>query len=67
MKIEKQLNIKYRTLILGKPEFDAVPKAVLLNDEKFSVIDVSHGVRPPFMSLEIEKTELDLVCKTLTN
>lgn len=67
MKIEKQLNIKDRTLVLGKPDYDAVPKTVLLGDESFSVIGLSHGVKPPFVSLEIEKTDIDLVGKTLTN
>ena len=56
MKIERQLNIKDRTLLLGVPKFDVIPESVEIEGEKHKVIGISHGVKPPFVSLEIEKT-----------
>lgn len=66
MKVEKQMNIKDRTLLLGMPEYDALPKVVHSNNERYKVIGASLGVLPPFLSLEIEITPNDLTGKTIT-
>lgn len=63
MKIEKQLNIKDRTLLLGVPDFDVVPESIKIDNAVYKVIGISHGVKPPFLSIEIEKTENELVGK----
>ena len=65
MKVEKQLNIADRSLILGIPSYDSIPKVVSAANEKINVIGVSLGAKPPFMSLEIEKISFDLVGKTV--
>lgn len=67
MKVEKQLNIKDRTLLLGVPDYDAIPKVVVVDDRKINVIGTSLGVKAPFLSLEIEKTAVNLIGKTITN
>ena len=61
MKIERQLNIKDRTLLLGVPKYDAIPKSIEIEGKQYKVIGISHGVRPPFVSLEIEKTSKEVV------
>lgn len=61
MIVEKQLNIKDRTLILGIPNNGAIPSNVTCNNVKFGVIGMSYGALPPYVSLEIEKTDTDLV------
>lgn len=60
MKVEKQMNIKERTLLLGVPDFDKIPKTVSVNNRKFKVIGTSYGVKLPYISLEIENTNVDL-------
>lgn len=60
MKIEQQMNIKDRTLLLGVPEYDSIPEEVFIDNDKYKVIGVSHGVKPPYMSLEIENTNKEL-------
>ena len=66
MKIDKQLNIQDRTLLLGVPNYDVIPKIILVDDDKYSVIGISHGVNPPYLSLEIEKTASNLEGKSIT-
>lgn len=66
MKIDKQLNIQDRTLLLGVPNYDVIPKIILVDDDKYSVIGISHGVNPPYLSLEIEKTDSNLEGKSIT-
>ena len=65
MKIEGQYNIHDRTLICGVPEYDVIPKDMLADDIPIKLIGVSLGTKPPYMSLEIEKTNYDLVGKTI--
>lgn len=65
MKIEKQLNIKDRTLLLGKPQTRVVPDSVSVEGNVFKVVGTSLGVTPPYISLEIERTEIDLVGKII--
>lgn len=65
MKIERQLNIKDRTLLLGIPNYDVIPKVVVADGHEVNVIGVSHGAKLPYMSLEVEKTAEDLVGKTI--
>ena len=65
MRVEKQMNIKDRTLLLGVPENDVMPKTISVDDKVFAVIGTSPGVKPPFMSIEIEKTTDDLTGKTV--
>ena len=60
MIVEKQLNIKDRTLLLGIPNDGAIPNGVACNGGEFRVIGRSYGARPPYISLEIEKTDVDL-------
>lgn len=59
MKIERQLNLKDRTLLLGVPNYDEIPKVVVINETKYKVLGASLGTKPPYLSLEIEKTALD--------
>lgn len=61
MKIESQMNMHDRTLICGIPKFDSIPKEVTIAGKRFIVIGVSSGVNPPYMSLEIEKTDTKMV------
>ena len=65
MRVEKQMNIKDRTLLLGVPENDVIPKTISVDDKVFVVIGTSSGVKPPFMSIEIEKTTDNLTGKTI--
>ena len=60
MKIDKQLNIQDRTLLLGVPDFDVIPEYVKIDDIEYKVVGISHGVKPPFVSLEIEKSKFIL-------
>ena len=55
MKIERQLDMKDRTLLLGVPRYDSIPEIVEIEGKRHKVIGVSHGVKPPFVSLEIER------------
>ena len=65
MKVESQLNLHDRTMVCGKPVFDTVPEAVDVDGETFVVIGISHGIKLPFMSLEISKTNEKLVGKNI--
>ena len=65
MKIEKQLNIKDRTLIAGIPEYDVIPSHIEVDGHRFAVIGTSLGIQPPFISLEIERTDIHLEGKTI--
>lgn len=65
MKIDKQLNLQDRTLLLGEPNFNELPKIVYCGNVEYNVIGVSSGVPSPYISLEIEKEEANLVGKTL--
>jgi len=65
MNIEKQLNIKDRTLLLGKTKESVIPEVVSVDGHTFKVLGRSLGVKSPFISLEIEKTNIDLVGKTI--
>lgn len=67
MQIEHQMNINDRTLLLGIPEYDVIPKKVSSENDKYKVIGISQGVKLPYMSLEIEKTTIDLVGKEITD
>ena len=61
MKIEKQLNLDDRTLLAGKPTFDSIPAYVEINNKTYKVIGRSMGIALPFISLEIEKSDDNLV------
>ena len=65
MKIEKQLNIKDRTLLSGVAEYDAIPDAVSVDGNSYKVIGTSYGVKLPYISLEVEKTDNDLEGKEI--
>ena len=65
MKIEKQLNIKDRTLLSGVAEYDTIPDAVSVDGNRYKVIGTSYGVKLPYISLEIEKTDNDLEGKEI--
>lgn len=67
MKIEKQLNtIADRTLILGIPDYNVIPSEISANNNKYKVIGVTNGIKLPYMSLEIEKTDDILVGISVT-
>lgn len=65
MKIEKQMNIEDRTLLLGIPEAFVFPDSVCVDDKNYKVIGITMGCPVPFLSLEIEKTNSDLVGKII--
>lgn len=66
MKVEKQLNILAdRTLLLGKSEDSIIPESISLDGKTFQVLGKSPGVHPPFISLEIEKTTVNFLGKTI--
>lgn len=67
MTIKKQLNLLDRTLILGVCNFDKIPDIIVCKNQEIKVIGVSHGIKLPYISLEIEKTNLDLIGKKITN
>lgn len=64
MKIESQLNISDRTLLAGQPGFTKIPKNITIDGDKYKVLGVSGGANLPFMSLEIERTNKQLIDKT---
>lgn len=66
MKIEQQLNMKDRTLLLGKPDYNIIPNNVSVDENTFKVIGISCGVKLPYISIEIEKTDLELIGKIAT-
>lgn len=65
MKVEQQMNINDRTLLLGVPQYDVFPKTIFVDEKEFVVIGSSFGVKLPYLSLEIERTTDNLVGKTL--
>lgn len=66
MKVEKQLNILAdRTILLGNSEGESIPENISLDGKTFHVLGKSPGVVPPLTSLEIEKTNIDFVGKTI--
>ena len=67
MKVESQMIVKDRTLVAGIPNFDTLPDEVTADGKTFKVIGVSRGVKLPYISLEIEKTNIDLEGKIITD
>lgn len=67
MNIEKQLNLENRTLILGVPKYNAIPETIMIDDKPYKVIGISAGAKPPFVSMEIERTDKKLTGKTAVN
>lgn len=65
MTVEKQWCLADRTLVLGKAEYDEIPKIVKMNKENIHVLGISSGVVPPLLSLEIERQTDDFIGKTL--
>ena len=63
MIIERQLNLEDRTLLLGIPEFDAIPKIISIDGEVYEVLGISQGAKPPYISLEIEMIYKDVTDK----
>ena len=61
MIVENQMNLIDRTVVLGKPNFDKIPKKVKFQNRIINVKGISKGVAPPFLSLEIDKIEENLV------
>ena len=66
MKIENQMNIADRTLLSGVAKHDSIPEKIEVDGEFFKVIGTSYGVPLPYISIEIEKTNKNLVGKTTT-
>ena len=67
MEVKSQLNISDRTLLSGVPYYDSIPEFVSFNGKRYKVIGISYGITPPFISLEIAKTEDKLTNKTIRN
>lgn len=67
MTVEKQMNLNERTLLLGKPQFDIIPKQIAFKDKIIDVIGISNGVALPFVSLEIEQIKDNIVGEMITN
>lgn len=38
MKVEQQMNINDRTLLLGVPQYDVIPKTIFVDEKEFVVI-----------------------------
>ncbi len=38
MKVEQQMNINDRTLLLGVPQYDVIPKTIFFDEKEFVVI-----------------------------
>lgn len=66
MTVERQLNLNDRTLLLGKPQFDVIPKHITLRGKKVKIIGISSGVVLPFLSLEIEQIKDTVVGETIS-
>ena len=65
MKVEMQMNMADRTLLLGIPEYNLIPKVIKTQKGTFLVFGCSVGVKPPYISLEIERTDHDLIGKNI--
>ena len=63
MKIEKQLNLKDRSLLLGFAEFKTIPEYIIVGNTKYKIIGLSSGVKLPYISVEIERINENLVGK----
>ena len=63
MKVEAQFNIADRTLLAGRPGFTEIPKMIIIDGNEYKVFGVSQGIKLPFISLEIEKTDKQLTNK----
>lgn len=60
MIVDCQLNLADRTLLLGVPDYFDIPKNCFFEDKELTIIGVSSGVRPPYLSLEIERIDYSL-------
>lgn len=67
MTVEKQINLDGRTLLLGKPQFDIIPKQIVFKEKFIDVIGISNGVALPFVSLEIEQITDNIVGEMITS
>lgn len=67
MTIKEQLNMADRTLVLGIPDYDSIPKKVSVKGNQLGVVGVSCGGKPPFLSLEIEKISYNIVGETIVD
>lgn len=67
MTVMQQLNLKDRTLLAGVPNFDIIPPVITMNNQKFKVIGLSQGINPPAMCIEIERTDIELIGKEITD
>ena len=67
MKIEQQTNMNDRTILLGIPEYDTIPSKIAIDDNYFNVLGVSLGTKPPYLSLEIQKTDMMLKGKEIVS
>lgn len=63
MTIESQINISDRTLVCGIPAEYLIPKSIVIEQIKYRVIGISQGIKLPYISLEIEKTDNYLIGK----
>ena len=66
MKVEKQMNIMERTFLLGVPDFDKIPKTIYVKNFNLTVLGTSYGVKLPYVSLEVELTNIDLVGEVIS-
>jgi len=56
MQVNNILVLNDRVLLGGNPTvYEGLPKQIVLFGNKHNVIGLSSGIRPPFISIEIEK------------
>lgn len=65
MEIKAQFNIADRTILGGATEFDQIPKIITIDNKEYKVIGLSYGVKPPYISLEIEEADVCLIGKMI--
>ena len=67
MKVEQQMDFEDRTLLLGKPNFDKIPKKVTVNGMVVNVVGISSGIAPPFLSLEVHRLLMRVIGAEVTD
>jgi len=65
MKIEEQLNVANRTVISGIAEPYKMPSLIVIDNKIQRVKGYSTCSKKPYISIEIERTDKDLIGKTI--
>lgn len=61
MIIKSQISIGSKTIIGGRAKYDLIPEQVVIGNKVFKILCVPQGIKPPFLAIEIEKTDSDFV------